>query len=77
MIRFVKIIGVMFILGFMLWALLPGYNNIVEIANSTINMTSLELATVKLVLPVFIPALIIVFIIWHHFGRKSEGGGEE
>ena len=77
MVRFVKIIGVMFIMGFLLWCLLPTYNSLVEVANSTGNMTSLELAEWRLLLPVLIPAVIVIAVIWHHFSRKSEGGGEE
>ena len=81
MVRFVKVIAILFILGFMLWALLPSYNSLVSMANnSTItlfNMTSLELATWRLLLPVLIPAVIVIAVIWHHFSRKSAGGGEE
>lgn len=78
MVRLVKILGVLFIVGFFLWALLPGYNSLVGIMNTTFtgNLTSLESAEWKLLLPVIIPAVIIIAVIWHHFSRKSEGGEE-
>lgn len=79
MVRFVKILGVLFILGFFLWALMPGYNDIVEIMhNTTENMTALESAGAKLLLPVILPAVIIIAVIWHHFSHKEgSSGGDE
>jgi len=76
MVRFVKIIGILFLVGFFLWALLPGYNDIVGMANTSANMTALELAEWNLLLPVLIPAVIIIAIIWHYFSRRNDGGEE-
>lgn len=78
MVRLVKIVGVLFVLGFFLWALMPTYNNLVSMANnSTImpyNMTSLEVAEWRLLLPVLIPAVIIIAIIWRHFSHSGQSG---
>lgn len=79
MVRLVKILGIFFLLGFFLWALLPGYNQLVEIMNSTSNMTELETAGAPMMLLVIIPAVIVIAVIWHYFAHKGDsgGGGEE
>jgi len=71
MVRLVKIISVLILLGFMLWAILPGYNTIVGVMNNTTNMTSLESAEWKL-LPIVIPAMIVIAVIWYYFSHREE-----
>jgi len=78
-VRFVKIIGVLALLGFLVYAIMPGYNKLLEIMNSTAltnltGMTALEYTEWKL-LPVIIIALIVIAVIWHYF-RQHEGGEE-
>lgn len=71
MVRLVKIAGILFLLGFMLWALLPGYGKLIEVVNSTVNMTALESAGADLMLLVLIPAIIVIAVIWRHFGHHE------
>jgi len=79
-VRVVMIIGVLAFMGFFVWAILPGYNSLLDIMNSTAltnltGMTPLEFAEWRL-MPIVIPIIIIVAVIWHYLHRHGEGGEE-
>jgi len=69
--NFVMAIGALAFLGFLLWAILPAYTSILNVVNSTaVNATALELAEWNLI-PLVIPAIIIVALIWYYFRERG------
>ena len=74
MVRFVMMVGVFFLVGFIVWMLLPAWDGFTNIINVTGDASDLELGLWNM-MAVIVAVVIIACVIWRFFGRKS--GGDE
>lgn len=71
MVRIISVIGGLVFLALFLYAILPAYNNLIPIINNTTGVTPTESLEWRL-MPLIIPVILAVGIIWHHFTRRDE-----
>lgn len=64
------------VLGLLMWALKPSYDNLFDIMNSSVNLTNVESVAWRS-MPLVIPAILFVILVLYLSGRIGKRRGEE
>lgn len=73
MVRFVMMIGTFIFVGWIIWALLPGWDGLAEMINATVvDASELEIGIWSMML-VILGVVIVGCLIWQFFGQRNRG----